>query len=107
MNLIAIKTKPLIGLLLIIYALLIPASIQAQNGPLPEPLTLEAALSTASNPDHFEIALINQKINELQALVGVEERVVQIPEHGLHCRSSVILFARTSWRVSAASIAAG
>ncbi len=40
---------------------------------MPEPLTLEAALGTASNPNHFEIALINEKINEMQALVGVEE----------------------------------
>lgn len=73
MNLISPKTNPLIGLPLIIFSLLIPASIQAQNGPLPEPLTLEAALGTASNPEHFEIALINQKINEIQALIGVEE----------------------------------
>ncbi len=73
MNSIAIKTNPLIGLPLIIFTLLIPASVQAQNAPLPEPLTLEAALGTASNPDHFEIALISQKINEIQALVGVEE----------------------------------
>ncbi len=73
MNLISTKIILLVRLPFVIYVLLIPASIQAQSEPLPEPLTLAAALETASNPDHFGIALINQEISEIQALVGVEE----------------------------------
>ena len=40
--------------------------------PLPEPLTLDAALQTAANPNHFDITLVDQKIREIDALVGVE-----------------------------------
>ncbi len=45
--------------------------MQAQSQ-LPEPLTLEAALQTAENPEHFEIVLLDQKIGEVNALIAVE-----------------------------------
>ncbi len=44
----------------------------AEESPLPEPLTLEAALQTASNPSHFKIQLLDQKILEVGNLVDVE-----------------------------------
>ena len=45
---------------------------QAQESLLPEPLTLEAALLTAENPEHFEIILLDQKITEINALIALE-----------------------------------
>ena len=48
-----------------------PMSTLAQEK-LPEPLTLQAALQTAENPDHFEIALLDHKISEIDALIAVE-----------------------------------
>ncbi len=44
----------------------------AQESPLPEPLTLAAALQSSSNPEHFDIQLLDQRIRELDALIGVE-----------------------------------
>ena len=41
-------------------------------GPLPEPLTLGAALQNAQNPDHFEIMEIEQRLQALSARLGVE-----------------------------------
>lgn len=61
------------GLPGIIFILAYPASILGQSGPLPEPLTLSAALEAAANPAHFDVALIDQKINEISALTGVQE----------------------------------
>ncbi|MCP4188161.1 MAG: TolC family protein [Gammaproteobacteria bacterium] len=60
---------------LLIINLLVGACVShalAQDLPLPEPLTLEAALQTASNPDHFEIQLLDQKIQEVDILIDVE-----------------------------------
>lgn len=67
-----IKNKSF-GLQFVIHAVLISTSVLAQDPPLPEPLTLNAALETASNPDHFEITLIDQKISEIRALTGLQE----------------------------------
>lgn len=69
----SIINKPQFGLPIIIFAVLYPASILAQSGSLPEPLTLSAALGAAANPEHFDIALIDQKINEISALTDVQE----------------------------------
>ncbi|MCP4492219.1 MAG: TolC family protein [Gammaproteobacteria bacterium] len=44
----------------------------AQEPPLPEPLTLEAALQTASNPNHFKVQLLDQRIREVDILVDAE-----------------------------------
>ena len=40
---------------------------------MPEPLTLEAALQAASNPAHFEIEMIDQKLDEADARILVED----------------------------------
>jgi outer membrane protein TolC len=45
---------------------------RAEDGVLPEPLTLQAALATASNPNHHAVRLVDQKIFEVLALSGVE-----------------------------------
>jgi outer membrane protein TolC len=45
---------------------------RADDGVLPEPLTLEAALATASNPNHHAVRLVDQKLFEVLALSGVE-----------------------------------
>lgn len=63
----------LLGLHIVILAVLMSTSLQAEDGVLPEPLTLSAALEAASNPGHYEIGLIDQKISEIQALTGVQE----------------------------------
>ena len=39
--------------------------------PLPEPLTLEAALSSANNPAHFELLDIDQRLQALRAEMGI------------------------------------
>ena len=39
--------------------------------PLPEPLTLEAALSSADNPAHFELLDIDQRLQALRAELGI------------------------------------
>jgi len=65
------KTAVRILLVTLLYAA-IPSLSSAEQVPLPEPLTLDAALQTASNPNHFDISLLDQKIHEIDALVGVE-----------------------------------
>ena len=64
------RLLPGIGLLIFIGIYSLPAI--AEDRVLPEPLTLEAALATASNPDHHEVRLIDQKIIEVLALSGIE-----------------------------------
>jgi len=40
---------------------------------LPEPLTLEAALNSAHNPAHFELLEIDQRLQALNAELGIEQ----------------------------------
>ena len=62
----------LLGLNLFSIFIAIPFMAHAESVSLPEPLTLQAALATASNQEHPEIRLIEQKINEVLALSGVK-----------------------------------
>lgn len=68
----SITLRSLLGLNLLIFSGLYFFEARAEENRLPEPLTFEAALATASNPDHHEIRLIDQKIIEVMALSGVE-----------------------------------
>ena len=43
------------------------------GNPLPEPLTLEAALNTAANPSHFELIAIDQQLEVVRAEMGIEQ----------------------------------
>jgi len=45
----------------------------AQAAPLPEPLTLEAALETAANPTHFDMIRLDQQLLALRAELGIEQ----------------------------------
>ena len=49
------------------------ASFAAAANPLPEPLTLEAALNTAANPLHFELVAIDQQLEVVRAEMGIEQ----------------------------------
>jgi len=44
----------------------------AAGNPLPEPLTLQAALDTAANPLHFELVAIDQQLEVVRAEMGIE-----------------------------------
>lgn len=46
--------------------------ITVTGGPLPEPLTLEAALDTAANPTHFELLAVDQRLEAVKAEMGIE-----------------------------------
>lgn len=61
-----------LGIIVALFGAALPFPSFAEQPALPEPLTLDAALETASNPLHFDIALIDQRIREVDALVGVE-----------------------------------
>ncbi|MCP4388940.1 MAG: TolC family protein [Gammaproteobacteria bacterium] len=54
---------------LLAWSLLTPAHAE----PLPEPLTFEAALNTASNPTHFELLQIEQQLQALRAELGIKQ----------------------------------
>lgn len=45
----------------------------AQAAPLPEPLTLEAALESALNPTHFDVVQLDQQLLALRAELGIEQ----------------------------------
>jgi outer membrane protein TolC len=47
--------------------------ITVTGGPLPEPLTLEAALDTAANPTHFELLAVDQRLEVVKAEMGIEQ----------------------------------
>jgi outer membrane protein TolC len=47
--------------------------ITVTGGPLPEPLTLEAALDTAANPIHFELLAVDQRLEVVKAEMGIEQ----------------------------------
>ena len=47
--------------------------ITVTGGPLPEPLTLEAALNTAANPTHFELLAVDQRLEVVKAKMGIEQ----------------------------------
>jgi outer membrane protein TolC len=47
--------------------------ITVTGGPLPEPLTLEAALDTAVNPIHFELLAVDQRLEVVKAEMGIEQ----------------------------------
>lgn len=50
-------------------AVLFPITVA--GGPLPEPLTLEAALDTAANPAHFELLAVDQRLAVVKAEQGI------------------------------------
>lgn len=54
-----------------LLAALFPFS--APGNPLPDPLTLEAALNTATNPLHFELVAIDQQLEVVRAEMGIEQ----------------------------------
>ena len=54
-----------------LLAALFPFS--APGNPLPEPLTLKAALNTAANPLHFELVAIDQQLEGVRAEMGIEQ----------------------------------
>lgn len=60
-----------LALTLLAFSVLFTLS-RAEEGVLPEPLTLAAALATASNPNHHAISFIDRRIVEVLALSGVE-----------------------------------
>ena len=66
-----ITTRIFLGLTVLVFTGLYSLS-RAEDGVLPEPLTLQAALATASNPNHHAVRLVDQKIFEVLALSGVE-----------------------------------
>lgn len=47
--------------------------ITVTGGPLPEPLTLDAALDTAANPTHFELLAVDQRLEVVKAEMGIEQ----------------------------------
>ena len=51
-------------------SLLLP--LAASGAELPEPLTLEAALGTASNPAHYEILELDEQMRVIAAELGIE-----------------------------------
>jgi outer membrane protein TolC len=51
-------------------SLLLP--LAASGAALPEPLTLEAALGTASNPSHYEILELDEQMRVIAAELGIE-----------------------------------
>ena len=61
-------TGRLLGALLLFFG----SAAHAQSS-LPEPLTLEAALATASNEEHFDLIAINQQIRAIDAEIGIEQ----------------------------------
>ena len=47
--------------------------ITVTGGPLPEPLTLQAALDTAANSTHFELLAVDQRLEVVKAEMGIEQ----------------------------------
>ena len=56
----------------ILFLALVPSLALSAN-PLPEPLTLEAALANAQNPVHFELIEIDQRLQALNAELGIQQ----------------------------------
>lgn len=58
----------------LLFTLLLAALSAPAPGadPLPEPLTLEAAVNSAQNPEHFELVEIEQRLQALSAELGIE-----------------------------------
>jgi len=56
----------------ILFLALVP-SLALCADPLPEPLTLEAALGNAQNPTHFELIEIEQRLQALNAELGIQQ----------------------------------
>jgi len=57
---------------IILFLALVP-SLVLRADPLPEPLTLEAALNSARNPAHYELIEIEQRLQALNAELGIEQ----------------------------------
>ena len=47
--------------------------ITVTGGPLPEPLTLQAALDAAANSTHFELLAVDQRLEVVKAEMGIEQ----------------------------------
>ena len=56
---------------IILFLALLPGTGLCAD-PLPEPLTLQAALDTANNSTHFELLEIEQRLQALSAQIGIE-----------------------------------
>lgn len=57
--------------IIVLMAVLSPNTLT--GGPLPEPLTLEAALDTAANPSHYELLAVDQRLEVIKAEMGIEQ----------------------------------
>jgi outer membrane protein TolC len=55
---------------LLLFLAILPGPLLCAD-PLPEPLTLEAALSSANNPAHFDLLDIDQRLQALRAEMGI------------------------------------
>jgi len=53
---------------------LLLAAAAVDAAALPEPLTLEAALETAPNPNHFELVELDQQMQVIAGELGIEEQ---------------------------------
>ena len=71
MSLIAFTRSGPLWLLALLHFTLVHAE------PLPEPLTLEAALDTAGNPTHYDLRRLEQQLQSIRAELGIKQG-----EHG-------------------------
>ena len=67
MSLIAVTRSRFFWLLALLHFTLVNAV------PLPEPLTLDAALDTADNPSHYDLLRIEQELESIRAELGIKQ----------------------------------
>ena len=67
MSLIAITRSRLFWLLPLLHFTAVGAA------PLPEPLTLDAALDTAANPTHYDLLQVDQELESIRAELGIKQ----------------------------------
>ncbi|MFZ9038946.1 MAG: TolC family protein [Gammaproteobacteria bacterium] len=67
MSLIAVTRSRLFWLLTLLHFTLVNAA------PLPEPLTLDAALDTAANPSHYKLLQVEQELESIRAELGIKQ----------------------------------
>jgi outer membrane protein TolC len=67
MSLIAVTRSRFFWLLALLHFTLVNAA------PLPEPLTLDAALDTADNPSHYDLLRVEQELESIRAELGIKQ----------------------------------
>jgi len=67
MSSIAVTRSGLFWLLTLLHFTVVSAD------PLPEPLTLDAALDTASNPSHYDLLQVEQELESIRAELGIKQ----------------------------------